>query len=338
MPPPDDKALIFVGSDEAITVTAREPLPPSVADRATRIVRLPQATVVRGGAPAEVLAIDSRTFLHGAFWDRRLSSLAIERLLVMLRGTGAGPIPALVVGPGPEGAFDLNLAGIAFGFRVVGTADAFPGMEGNRTLVVVDADILERSLFTVHRGFDDLRPTYQVWVHGAAKEVLAALRIRGIIPNHVDSASGIEGSPAFAAMLLTFRFQRGLGLLGVLVIFAGVLLYLQARQLSVSLSYALTRRMGLSARAHRRSVTFEVASMLGVAFTIGAGLAMAGAALVYRRTDLLPQLPPRAALSLPTSTLAWLAATLFVLAWTAAWSAHLRAERANVAEVMRLAG
>jgi len=145
-------------------------------------------------------------------------------------------------------------------------------------------------------------------------------------------------TPAFLAVSWTFRLLSALGALAGVVALVGLVLYAQARQHGRVVAYALTRRMGLSRAAHRRSVLWELASLLGFAFLLGTGLAVVTSAVVYRRLDPMPELPPGPTLELPVVVLGAGLLGVLLAATAGAFLVQRAADQANVAEVMRLAG
>jgi putative ABC transport system permease protein len=96
--------------------------------------------------------------------------------------------------------------------------------------------------------------------------------------------------------------------------------------------------MGLSRAAHCRSVLWELAGMLVFAFLLGTGLAVAASAVAYRSLDPMPQLPPGPALELPGAVIGASLLGILLAAVAGAFLVQRAADRANVAEVMRLAG
>jgi putative ABC transport system permease protein len=123
---------------------------------------------------------------------------------------------------------------------------------------------------------------------------LAALRRVGLAPETVTTAADVMRTPAFLAVSWTFRLLSALGALAGAVALVGLVLYGQPRQRDRVVAYALTRRMGLSRGAHRRSVLWELVGLLLFALVLGAGLAVVASLAVYRRLDPLPDLrrPP----------------------------------------------
>jgi putative ABC transport system permease protein len=145
-------------------------------------------------------------------------------------------------------------------------------------------------------------------------------------------------TPAFLAVSWTFSMLQALGVLAGLVALAGLVLYLQARQRGRLVAYALARRMGLSRGAHLRSVALELVAMLLFGFALGTALALATAALVHRRLDPMPEIPPGLRLQLPGAVLGLTLLGVAVAALAGALLVQRGADRAKVAEVMRLAG
>jgi putative ABC transport system permease protein len=96
--------------------------------------------------------------------------------------------------------------------------------------------------------------------------------------------------------------------------------------------------MGLSRGAHRRSVLWELVGLLLFALVLGAGLAVVASLAVYRRLDPLPDLPPTPWLQLPGVLLGATLLGVLLAALAGAFLVQRAADRANVAEVMRLAG
>ena len=76
--------------------------------------------------------------------------------------------------------------------------------------------------------------------------------------------------------------------------------------------------------------------MLG--FVLGIALAWIGALLVYAKLDPLPNLPPPALFRLPWLLAGVTGAGLLASAWLGARLVQRGAERADVAEVMRVVG
>jgi putative ABC transport system permease protein len=148
----------------------------------------------------------------------------------------------------------------------------------------------------------------------------------------------VKGTPQFLSLSWTFGFLQALGILTGLVALGGAVMYLEARQRSREVSYALSRRMGLARSAHRRSVVLELGSILVVSLVIGALLAWVAARLVYGQLDPIPSIPPPPLFRLPVLLFGASLVVVLLTSWIGARRVQHAADRARVAEVMRLAG
>jgi putative ABC transport system permease protein len=220
--------------------------------------------------------------------------------------------------------------------EVVATARAFPGMtSADRSLLVVSSARFDQ-VAGRQRTLAGWRT--ELWARGDPEMALAALRRVGLAPETVTTAADVMRTPAFLAVSWTFRLLSALGVLAGMVALVGLVLYAQARQRGRVVAYALTRRMGLSRAAHRRSVLWELTGLLLFALVLGAGLAVVAAAAVLSRLDPLPELPPGLRLQLPGVLLGAALGCVLLAALAGAVLVQRAADRAKVAEVMRLAG
>jgi hypothetical protein len=291
-------------------------------------------------------------------WDPRWSAVPLAELLRRLSAAPAGPaLPAIVVDPDLPAGFlpDGRLAWTravpsldelgepqleivvdkAVPLRVVAVASAFPGAPASaKRLLVVPADRLAAA------GVGDRMPlASQVWGRGDAGAVLAAMGGAGIpaagAPRSVEE---VVTTPAYASVDWTFGLLQGLAVLAVAVSLSALVLYAHARQRAQTVTYALVKRMGLGRWSHQSATALELAALLGMAYVVGAAVALLAAALVVPRLDPLPARAPALRLLLPLHELALVGGGLIVVAWLAALLLQRRADRADVAEVMRLAG
>jgi hypothetical protein len=95
--------------------------------------------------------------------------------------------------------------------------------------------------------------------------------------------------------------------------------------------------MGLRPRAHERSVLVELLAMLVSALLLALVFATVAAALVHGRLDPIPSLPPSPFLSIPVELFGATLLGVVVSCLAGAKLVQRRADRAKVAEVMRLA-
>jgi putative ABC transport system permease protein len=328
----DDKALLSVGSDVSLTLGGRGSPVPGVPS--TPVERLPDAVFSPGGGTVDVLAIDRSTFADAAYWDDSVMGATLAEAMEALEPETRERLPVIVVGDFDTGDATVQGQGSALSLEVTKVLRAFPGMRPGRGLVVADADGFFR---TTQAARFSVQPTHELWAKGQPDEVLAALE-KEISVDGAVTASAAKQTPRFLALAWTFEYLEALGVAAGVVALLGMVLYLQARQRDREVSYALARRMGLSSAGHGLSVAGELAGMLLAAFVIGAGLAVLAAGLIHGRLDPLPALPPAPLLRLPAELFGVAAAVLLAAAAVGAWFVQHRADRANVAEVMRLAG
>jgi predicted lysophospholipase L1 biosynthesis ABC-type transport system permease subunit len=102
-------------------------------------------------------------------------------------------------------------------------------------------------------------------------------------------------------------------------------------------SYALSTRMGMSHRQHRRALVLELGAMLLFAVAVGAVLAIAAAWFTVPLLDPIATIPPEPLLVLPAGLLALTAVIAAAFAWLGAAATNRRARRVDLGEVMRVA-
>jgi putative ABC transport system permease protein len=333
-----DKARVLVGSDTSVSTWAAAQGLDGGGLAATRVQRVNGVTLAPDGTTVDLLAVDPATFAAAVRWD---PTYAGEPLGVLLDRLAAGPaaasrLPALLAGPAVPTANAIELGSASLPLAAVGTAAVFPGMSrADRPLLVVPA---ERLSAWARRSGTPLAAEHEVWTREDPAAVVAVLRQAGTVPGAVRTAGAVMRTPAFLAVSWTFSMLQALGALAGLVALVGLVLYVQARQRGRLVAYALARRMGLSRGAHLRSVALELAAMLLFGFALGVILALVSSSLVYRRLDPMPEIPPGLHLQLPGAVLGLTLVGVAAAALAGALLVQRGADRANVAEVMRLAG
>jgi putative ABC transport system permease protein len=333
------KARVAVGSDARVVVPSGYRLPASSRLPATRVVRVPEghAFVDPGQVQIALLEIDPSSFARGAFWDRSFASRSLGGLLRHLDHPRPGRLAAIAAGgPLPPEA-TLTMSNAGFPLDVV-SAKVFPGMPSDRPLVVVSRSALVRSAVAAGLPAESAGGTVEVWAKQDVDTLRRELGGFAVSGEQSDSAAMLLRTPSFRVMSWALGMLEALGVLAGLVTVAGLLLYVQARQRGQVVAYALVRRMGLARWRHRLSTAFELAGMLLLALALGALFAWLAAALVNKRIDLAPQFPPEPVLRLPMALFGQVLLALPGVAFAGAALVQWRADRTNVAEVMRLAG
>ena len=329
-----DKARILVGSDTNLLLGDEAPPGATAGLQATVVRRFEQVTLP-GDQPVTMIAVDPATFRTGAFWDDSFAEASLGAMLRRLESPRPGRVGAILAGPAlMADAPSVDVGPTRLPLEVVATAAAFPGMtSADRSLLVVSASRLDAVAGRMDSGWRT-----EIWARDDPEMALAALRRVGLAPETVTTAADVMRTPAFLAVSWAFRLLSALGALAGAVAPACLVLYAQARQRDRVVAYALTRRMGLSRGAHRRSVLWELAGLLLFALVLGASLAVVASLAVYRRLDPLPELPPTPQLQLPGVLLGATLLGVLLAALAGAFLVQRAADRANVAEVMRLAG
>jgi putative ABC transport system permease protein len=330
-----NKARTLVGSDTNLLLGDEAPPGATAGLQATVVRRFEQVTLPLGDQPVTLIAVDPATFRTGAFWDDSFAEASLGAMLRRLESPRPGRVGAILAGPAlMADAPSVDVGPTRLPLEVVATAAAFPGMtSADRSLLVVSASRLEAVAGRMDSGWRT-----EIWARDDPEMALAALRRVGLAPETVTTAADVMRTPAFLAVSWTFRLLSALGGLAGAVALAGLVLYAQARQRDRVVAYALTRRMGLSRGAHRRSVLWELAGLLLFALVLGASLAVVASLAVYRRLDPLPELPPTPQLQLPGVLLGATLLGVLLAALAGAFLVQRAADRADVAEVMRLAG
>ena len=331
-----NKVLVSTGAD--VVGTTPGPIFAAEAGSGLHSTNVLDVPFVRTDPTSEtqvtLVGIEPDSFEAAAYWDPGFSDRPLADLLAEF-DSQAEPLPAIVVGGElPPGQEHLQLSGYQLPLRVVGTASAFPG-RGRGLSVVVSAPAL-RTVLDEHDAALALRGAhYQGWVDGRTGLARAFLITSGADPLSIVVAADKLETPALRALTWAFVFMELIGVVTAVIALIGLVLYLQARQRSRELSYALGRRMGLTAGAHRLAVVVEILLLLLTALVAGAVLALGTTALIYQRLDPLPDLPPDPALRVPVSLLLTIGLAIAVCAALGGWWVQHRAERANVGAVLR---
>jgi len=324
------KSSVFTGSDVVVTLADNVPIPESLAATSTKVTRT-EAVFLPDQIRVDVLGIDPSTFSRAAFWDESFASKGLQELLGGLRSSpSASAASAVMAGGVLQSAGTLDFPA-ADEIRIVSVdfVRAFPGMRSDRPLLVVDRNVLNDR---------EIRGIPVLWARGEPGTVLRALREAGAPVIQEVSGSEVQATPGFLSLSWTFGFLLALGVATGLIALVGTLLYLEARQRSREVSYALSRRMGLSRAAHRLAVALELLGLLAAGFIAGVTLSWLAIRVVYTQLDPMPQLPPPPLFRMPLLLLSVTAAALPLASALGAWRVQRTADRVNVAEVMRLAG
>jgi putative ABC transport system permease protein len=322
------KAEVFVGSDVRATLLHGARVPAPLRPTSTVVIQDGGVRIEPGDVVVNVLGVDTSTFARGAFWDRSFSDRSLADLLRDLAAPRLPP-PAIVVGGSVPrtGAIGFTRLGTTVPYRVLATVRAFPLQTQNETFVIMDAR---------HLTQERKEMLSYLLAKGSGAHVVAALSRAQVPFRSPVTADEVGANPTVIALTWLYGYLLGIAVATGLIVLVALVLYLAARQRGRIVSYALARRMGLRASEHRRSLGLEIAGMLLIGFALGTVLAAFGAWLVFARLDPLPNLPPPALFRLPWALVGGSALVLVVASWIGARLVQWSAERADVAEVMRV--
>ena len=327
----DAKGRMFVGADVAVQVPDEADAPDAMADRATSVRDYPRAWLP--GAPRQslrVLAIDPATFDRAAFWDGSLADGSLPDLLDQVAAPAeGGRVRAIVVGTTIEPGTTVTIQGdrrTEVTIDPIDGVDAFPGMRLFQPTVYVAASAIDPSV----DGFDR-----ELWFRGDHDTVVDDLEAAGLAYQERRTFEGIADRAAFHTVTWTFGFLQSLGIASGLLVVGSVAVYLDARRRHRLLGYTFMRRMGLTAREHRRALGIELGASVVIGAWLGLGIAVAGAMLAHHRIDPVPLLLPGPLLRLPLVAIVGLAALTALLTVVAVVRAQQRIDRDDPLEVLR---
>jgi putative ABC transport system permease protein len=332
------KAQIATGSDFSGILGIGTELPADLPFPATEVERVDQLTLTPSERLATLLLVDTDTFADAAFWADDFADRSLQQILDDLDSDATDSIPVVFAGEpvGEDNALQIFSSDLKL--DVTDSAVAWPGMSINQPTLIASRSQVERVLEASGGSLAGTNLTRQVWAKGDREQILRTLRIKDVGVSFVQTADEARTTPALLAASWTFAFLQAIGIGSGLVVLSGLMLYMQARQRAGVISFALARRMGMRAPTYRSSVMLELAAMLLVALVVGIALSLIAVALIYRSFDILPQLPPEPLLRLPALLLVGTAVALLLVAVLGSVRMQRVAQRANVAEVLRLAG
>jgi putative ABC transport system permease protein len=288
------KYEINVGAPHAFGTLAERGSTPRLDGAGTVVSMIQAGPRIDGGGAVRVLGLDPETFPRFAFGGAQLAGALDE-----LRGSGSRVRALLVNAPAGTRAHVLSIGAARIPIQVIATRASFPGeRDPYRPLLVVD----RAALPTLPADTDRIE---EVWTSdAAAPAALAALRRDDVAASYEVSPRTFLNSTRLRPVTWIFGYLRALAYLTGLIALTALTFAFTARTRRLALSYHLARRMGLTRAAHRRSLSIELAALLTVSWTAGAGLAVTAVALVYRLADVYPALPPPPAFPLPAGTIA----------------------------------
>jgi hypothetical protein len=303
------KANVFVGSDTAVELRGKQPVPP-VHGRLTQVFQLPDTFVDSSNPqPVRVLAVDPVTFADVAYWQPAFADSSLPELMRRLPRPVGGRLPAIAVGAVPDDAtvlVPLNATNVRLPLVVRARPSSFPGKAGD-PLVVVSEPALRAA------WPDALRfATQTLWLREPTASTLSQLGAAGLQARYITTVASVSAVPSLEAVLETLDILRALGVLGAALALIGLAVYVDVRSRRRRLAAVLTRRMGLRPTTEWLSNWLELSAASGLGVVVGAitGIGLGG--YVTGLLDPLPGTPPGPLVVRPLALALALAATAVV--------------------------
>ena len=330
------KAHVATGSDVAVTVTQQTETP-AAPFPVTRVTRT-NGELLPGDVEVDVLGIDPKTFAGAAYWDDSFSTRSLGELVGALREPG-DRLPILVSGvQATTGDITLRAADTEIPAEVIDVPRAFPGMTLNTPVVVADRGAFETVVSEAGAGsVISVVGRPEIWAKGDPASIHSYLDDRSLITGSVRDVRAFQEVGDLRAVTWTFGLIQALGYMAAGIALVGLLFYLETRQREREAAYGLARRMGLARGTHRLAVVIEIAGMLAVAVAVGEISAFVASKLVLAHADPLPEMPPAALFRLPAGLALGLLPLGLLIAIVGAWRVQRAADKARMAEVMRVA-
>jgi putative ABC transport system permease protein len=332
----DAKVGVQVGAARALVSVAR--ITPdagtdavgTVVDRYDGSAELVGADGTARRPELQVLAVDPETFARTAFWEDSFADVPLPELLAALNGPEVdGRLPVVAAGL-PEGDPNLRVGRLELGVEVVDTARVLPGRRIGGPVVLVARDRMPE----IAREANSDRVS-ELWTNGPADPATEALLAAGGESPRVVEPVDVLTTANFLGITWTFGYLSALAVFVGVIAIGGLLLYLEARSRTRVSGYVMARRLGLSRGAHLRSLVVELIGVAVVGLVLGALLAGAAVAVVYRRLDVDLVRPPTPLLDVPATAVALTAVAAALVAVLAALYAQRAADRADPATVLR---
>ena len=317
-----------VGAERVLSVVGIGNGNPDLGGHGTEVSIYGSVPRLPGNTQLYVMGVDPKTFAKFALVDSDQAAL-VAKLHPVAKGEA---VPAILVNaPSGLDTKRLTIKRTAFALDVVGRPDVFPGLRvGSQPLAVVD----RTALADVDPQADRQN---QIWTsaadHDAAR--LTVMRdgytiLADVTPHQIVTATGL------LPLTWIFDYLRALAIMIGLVAVVGLVFALAARTRQRTVSYVLSRRMGLTRVAHLRALLLELSVLVGIGFLAGIGVGAGAFRIILGGLNVYPSLPPPAYFTAPVSTwvvtgFAWVAIVI-----AASVSVQLLADRAKPAEILRL--
>ena len=331
----DAKVGVHIGAGRAL-ISISQVAPDAGTDAVGTVVdRYDGSVAPHPGAPegrtdVQVLAVDTGTFAGTASWDDGFADVPLTALVAALEGPEVdGRIPVVATGL-PPGEAGLRLGARPVAAEVVATARVLPGRRTVNPVVLVAADRLPE----VPAGAGADRQS-ELWTDESTGPAVEALTAAGGRLSRTVEPADVLTTANFLGITWTFGYLSALAVFVGVVAAGGLLLHVEGRTRSGVVGHVMARRMGLSRSTHLRSLVAELAGVAAGGTVLGALLATAAVAVVYRRLDVDLLRAPTPLLDVPWVAVAATVGTALLVTTLAARYAGSAADRARPASVLR---
>lgn len=317
-----------LGAEHVLSVYGLHNAIPDAEGHGTFVTTFQTEPILSDGTEAYVLGVTPATFRQFAYL-----TAAQRKGVDALHPVPAGSaVPAVLVNAASgESVKSVSIRNTTIPLDVVSRDAVFPGLRnGSRPMLVVDA----RALVNVDSNADREN---QMWTSTAELDSALAW-----LATHNDSvlteitSSVVIGTTGLLPVTWIFGYLRALAILIGVIAVAGLVFALAARTRRRTVSYVLSRRMGMSKLAHVRSLVLELVLVVGLGWLAGSGVGAGAFGVIFGSLDVYPALPPPMEFVLPAFTLAATAVVTAGVILLASLATHALAERARPAEILRL--
>jgi hypothetical protein len=336
----DAKSLLFVGSDVQAQIRFDQDPPSDIEFPMTKVTKMPSKGALPGReAPVDVVAVDPDTLASAAYWSSSFAADPLEELASRLGESRGDRVPVVIAGWDDDSVSNLQIGHVSIPIEVIALPKNFPGRTLGDPIVAIDVAAIAR--FNEVAGFPDVLQeasnSSELWIKGPTGAILNDLAASETTIFQTLTAREVRTIPSIVTVTRTFGYLKSLGFGAGLLAIVSLVMYLQARQRNRVVSFALSRRMGLSNSKHRLSLVLELGGMLVAAFAVATGLALVAARLILDEIEPLKKIPPDSLFEIPVPLLVACGAVLLLTAIAGGYVTNRTAEKANFAEVMRLA-
>jgi putative ABC transport system permease protein len=317
-----------LGAEHVLSVYGLHASIPDAEGHGTFVATFPADPQLADGTAAYVLGVQPSTFREFALLTPGQRA-AVDKLHPV---AGGAAVPAILVNAGGgTKASSVSIRSTTLPLDVVARTAIFPGLRnGTRPMIVVDSTALKH----VDRNADREN---QMWTSSRQLDNALALLDRDGYSVLTELTSDVVvGTTGLLPVTWIFGYLRALAILIGVIAMTGLIFALASRTRRRTVSYVLSRRMGLSKLAHVWSLVIELVLVVGFGWLIGSGVGAGAFGVIYRSLDVYPSLPPPMQFVLPALTLVATAAVTAAVVLVASLATHALAERARPAEILRL--